>query len=129
MVVPRIYTKNKAGHLIVFTQFSILNRDSPDVDENKSPFVRKRTERMEFHLDRKHPFWGFRTDLHYLGQSTDLETVNCYLLQWLTLKLVKNYHFRQLAFFSPVRMDRRCKADDPAYNNLIFFLIFFYRLK
>ena len=33
MVVPRIYTTNKAGQLIVFAQCSILNRDTPDVDE------------------------------------------------------------------------------------------------
>ena len=41
---------------MVFIQCSILNRDSPDVDENKSPFGWQRTERIEF-----------STDLHYLG--------------------------------------------------------------
>ena len=45
---------------MVFTQCSILNRDSPDVDENRSQFVKQRTERIEF-----------ITDLHYLGLSTD----------------------------------------------------------
>ena len=65
---------------MVFTQCSILNRESPDVEENKSPFVRQRTERIELHLGREHPFWEFSTDLHYLGLSTDLKTVSCHLL-------------------------------------------------
>ena len=56
--------QNQAGHLMVFTQCSILNRDSPDVDEKRSPFVRQRTERIELHLGREHPF------LAYLGLST-----------------------------------------------------------
>ena len=58
---------------MVFTQRSILNRESPDVEENRS-------ERIEFHLAREHPFWGFSTDLNYLGLSTDLKTVSCHLL-------------------------------------------------
>ena len=41
---------------MVSTQCSILNRCSPDVDENRNPFVRQRTERIELHLVRKHPF-------------------------------------------------------------------------
>ena len=42
---------------MVFTQCSILNRDhGPDVEENRSPFVRKRTERIELHLGREHQF-------------------------------------------------------------------------
>ena len=36
--------QNKDGHLMVFTQCSILNHDSYDVDENRSPSVRQRTE-------------------------------------------------------------------------------------
>ena len=43
---------------MVFAQCSILNRDGPDLDENRSAFIRKRTERIEFHLGREHPFWG-----------------------------------------------------------------------
>ena len=70
---------------MVFTQCSILNRDSPDVDENRSPFVRQGTERIELHLCREHPFWGFSTDRHYLGLSTYLKTISCHLLSWVTL--------------------------------------------
>ena len=43
---------------MVFTQCSILNRDSLDVDDNRSLFVRQRTERIELHLRREHPCWG-----------------------------------------------------------------------
>ena len=32
---------------MVFTQCSILNRDSLDIDENRSSFVRQATERIE----------------------------------------------------------------------------------
>ena len=39
-VVPRIH-QNKAGHSMVFTQCSILNYCSPDVDENRSSFVKQ----------------------------------------------------------------------------------------
>ena len=70
---------------MVFTQCSILNSDSPDVNENRSPFVRQRTEKIELHLGRKHPFWGLSIDLHYLGPSNALNTVSCHLLSWLTL--------------------------------------------
>ena len=42
--------QNKAGHLMVFTQRSILNRESPDVDENRSLFVRQGTARIKLHL-------------------------------------------------------------------------------
>ena len=49
--------QNKAGHLMVFTQCSILNRDSPDVEENRSAFVWHRAERMELYLGREHPFF------------------------------------------------------------------------
>ena len=63
--------QNKAGHLTMFTQCSI-NHASPDLEENRSPFVRQRTEKIEFHLGREHPFWGFSPDQHYLGLSTDL---------------------------------------------------------
>ena len=57
---------------MVFTQCSILNRESPDVDENRNPFVRQRIERIELHLGRGHQFLGFSIDLHYLGLSTIL---------------------------------------------------------
>ena len=57
---------------MVFTQRSI-NRGSTDVEENRS-------ERTELHLGREHPFWGFSTDLNYLGLSNDLKTVGCHLL-------------------------------------------------
>ena len=30
--------QNKVGHLMIFTQGSILNRESPEVEENKRPF-------------------------------------------------------------------------------------------
>ena len=58
---------------MMFTQRSILNRDSTDVDKNKAE------NWTELHLSREHPFWGFSTDLHYLGLSTDLKTVSCHL--------------------------------------------------
>ena len=45
--------QNKTGHLMVFTQCSI-NSDSPDVDVNRSPFVRQRTERIGLLLGREH---------------------------------------------------------------------------
>ena len=37
---------------MVFTQFSVLNRDSPGVDENRRSFVRQGTKRIELHLCR-----------------------------------------------------------------------------
>ena len=43
---------------MVFTLSSILNRDILDVEENSSLFFRQRTERIELHLDKEHPFWG-----------------------------------------------------------------------
>ena len=46
------------------TQCGILNRDNPDVDENRSPFVKQRAERIELHLGREHPFREFSTDDH-----------------------------------------------------------------
>ena len=58
---------------MVFTQRSIRNLDSPDVEENRS-------ERTELHLAREHPFWAFSTDLNYLGLSSDLKSVGCHLL-------------------------------------------------
>ena len=60
----------------MFTQCSLLNRDSPDVTENKSPFIGNRTDRIEPHFRREHPFWGFNTDLHYLGLNTYLKMVS-----------------------------------------------------
>ena len=77
--------QNKAGHLMMFTQCGILNRDSPDVRKNRRPFVKQRNERIELHLGREHPFGGFSTDLHHLGLSTDFKTVSCHLLSWLIL--------------------------------------------
>ena len=65
--------QNKAGHLMMFTQRSVLNRDSTDVDKNKAE------NWIELHLGSKHPFWGFSTDLHYLALSTELKTVSCRL--------------------------------------------------
>ena len=60
---------------MAFTQCSILDRDSPDVDENSlSPFFRQRTDRIELHLGREHPVLGLSTDLHYLSLSTDLNS-------------------------------------------------------
>ena len=59
--------QNKAGHLIMFTQRGILNRDGTDLDKNKAENC------IELHFGSKHPFWGFSTDLHYLGLSTDLK--------------------------------------------------------
>ena len=42
-VVLTMDTSKKGGHLRVFTQCSILKRDGPDADENRSPFARQRT--------------------------------------------------------------------------------------
>ena len=66
-----------AGHLMVFTQCCILNRDRADVSKNRSPFVKWRTERIELHLGREHPFCELSTDLHNLGLSTALK-LGCY---------------------------------------------------
>ena len=41
---------------MMFTQCSVLYRVVFDVEENRSPFVRDRTERIELHLGREHPF-------------------------------------------------------------------------
>ena len=43
--------QNKAGHLMVFTQCSVLNRDSPGEDENRSPFVRADLDGTTFAYD------------------------------------------------------------------------------
>ena len=56
---------------MMFTQRSILNRDSTDVggrELNRTPF-RQRTS-----------VFGFKSDLHYLALSTDLKTVSCHLI-------------------------------------------------
>ena len=58
---------------MMFTQRSISNRDSTDVDKNKAE------NWIEVHLGSDHPFWGVSTDLHYLALSTDLKTVSCHL--------------------------------------------------
>ena len=73
IVVPEMVLQNKAGHLMMFTQRSILNRDGTDLDKNKAENC------IELHLGSEHPFWGFSTDLHYLGLSTDLKMVSCHL--------------------------------------------------
>ena len=65
---------------MVFTQCSILNRDSHDVAENRSPFVRQKTERIELDLGRERPFWGFSTDL---GLSTAFKRL--YVSNWIFL--------------------------------------------
>ena len=44
------FTSNKVGYLVMFTQCSILYRHSPEVDENRGPFVRQRTDGIELHL-------------------------------------------------------------------------------
>ena len=49
---------------MVFTHCSILNRVSADVEENRSPFVWQRTERIELHLGGEYPFLGFSTDVY-----------------------------------------------------------------
>ena len=54
---------------MVFTQCSILNRNGPGADENRSTVDRKRTERIRLRLDREHPFKGFGSDLHYLDEE------------------------------------------------------------
>ena len=41
--------QNEAGYPVVFTKCSILNRGGPDVDKNRSPFVRPSHERIELH--------------------------------------------------------------------------------
>ena len=64
---------------MMFTRCSILNPQSPDIDENRSPFAIDRTERMELHLDREQ-LLGLSTDLH-----KDLKTVSRHLLSWPTV--------------------------------------------
>ena len=39
--------KNKIAHLIMFKQCSILNPHSPDIGENRTSFVRRRTETLK----------------------------------------------------------------------------------
>lgn len=46
-------TQKKARHLmvrIVFTLCNTLNHDSPDLEENRSPFARQRTETLKLRL-------------------------------------------------------------------------------
>ena len=43
--------QNKAGHLKMFTQRSIFNHDSTDVDKNKAE------NWIELHFGSEHPFW------------------------------------------------------------------------
>ena len=57
---------------MVLTQCGILNRDSPDVEENRGPFATQRTERTEIHLGRDKTFGGgggggVGNHLHYLA--------------------------------------------------------------
>ena len=55
---------------MMFTQHSILNHDSTDIEGrelNRTPF-RQRTSVL-----------GFSSDPHYLALSTDLKTVSCHL--------------------------------------------------
>ena len=56
---------------MVFTQCNILNRDSRDIDDNSTAFVRAGTERIqeELHLGRGHPVLRFSTNLHYFRLS------------------------------------------------------------
>ena len=44
MMVPRWILQNKAGHLVMFTQLVRVKSDTADVDKNRSPSVRQRTE-------------------------------------------------------------------------------------
>ena len=44
IIVLRCLLQNKAGHLVMFTQRN-FGRDTTDVDKNRSPFVRQRTEK------------------------------------------------------------------------------------
>ena len=55
--------------------------DNPDVDQKTCLFGRQ-AERSELHLGREHPFWGLADTL---SLSTNLKTVSCHLLSWLTL--------------------------------------------
>ena len=43
IIVPRWILQNKSGHLVMFTQRS-FESDAADVDKNRSPFVKQRTE-------------------------------------------------------------------------------------
>ena len=63
---------------MVFTQCSVLNRGKPNVEENRSPVVWQKTERIELHLGREHPFWEFRANLHYLYRHNFNRGISCY---------------------------------------------------
>ena len=73
---------------MVFTQFGILDRDSPDVEENRSPFARQRTKRIA-------PFrqgldvWGrgWQRSTLFRPKHGFQKTVSCHLLSWQTLKV------------------------------------------
>ena len=97
---------------MVLTQCSILNGDSPDVDENRSSFVRQRIERIEFHLSREQPYSGLSTDPHYLGLSTDLKMVSCHLLSWLS-EISKKLPFSSVIALWSDGNDTRHEPNDP----------------
>ena len=114
--------QNKAGHLMVFTQCSILNRDSHDVDENR---------RSRHLLGRELPFWGFSTDLHYLGLSTALKRISLSsAVMANSLTYVKNYHFTQLSLLDWSNgCGQKNEANDLGSRRTLLCLIFFYRSK
>ena len=66
---------------MMFTQCSILNRDGADLDKTKEE------NWIELHLGSEHPFWGFSTDLHYLGLSTDSAWCPLWGIDAVTIRL------------------------------------------
>ena len=60
-----------------FIQCSILYGYATDVHENRTPFIKRRTERIEV-AKQTIAFWGLSNDLQCLGLSTDLKTVSCH---------------------------------------------------
>ena len=50
MLMSVSFTSKTVGYLIMFTQCSIVYRHDPEVDENRKPFVRQRTDGIELSL-------------------------------------------------------------------------------
>ena len=69
-------SQNDVGHLMRFIQCRILYGYITDVHENRTLFIKRKTERIE--VKQRIGFWGFSNDLQCLGLSTDLKTVSCH---------------------------------------------------
>ena len=75
----RISSQIDVGHLVRFTQCSIVHRYFTDVvHENRTPIIRQRTERIQLG-SANNIVWGFSTDLQCLWLSTNFKIVSFHL--------------------------------------------------